>query len=276
MVAIGEGLKISATAIRRDLTSTWPNLPDPTRAEKKDNTLAFRVGGSEVILGVMPAPIPWSDLQGPCGYSWLWPEATMQLRRHISHVVVTVSDDSEPVQRARLLTMATASVLRTCQAAVGVYWSAAKLVVPSSLFREFAVETLPDGCPLYAWVDFRVTENEDGTSSGFTTGMSALGHMELETTNAVESPGDLRDRFYGLAGYLLDNGPCVCDGDTIGEDNYERIRIVYSQSAFGNPNNVMRLDYGTRGRTPLTRKKPWWSRLASRTSSLRVRSLRRR
>jgi hypothetical protein len=41
------------------------------------------------------------------------------------------------------------------------------------------------------------------------------------------------------------------DGDTIGEDANERIRVVYAKSAFGHEGQVMRLQY----ETP---EKPWW------------------
>src|SRR6186713_167825 len=74
-VALGEKPQLSADAIQRDLKATWPSLPSLGKAEKKDITLAFSVGEASVILGLMPAPIPWSDLQGPCATSWLWPEA---------------------------------------------------------------------------------------------------------------------------------------------------------------------------------------------------------
>jgi hypothetical protein len=83
--------------------------------------------------------------------------------------------------------------------------------------------------------------------------MDALGHMELETVNATDAPGDLRERLIAIAGYLLENGPVIQDGHTVGEDANERIRVVYSKSAFGQPHRVMRLDYEA-----AQPKKRWW------------------
>jgi Domain of unknown function (DUF4261) len=65
-------------------------------------------------------------------------------------------------------------------------------------------------------------------------------------------PGELRERFHGLANYVLENGPVIRDGDTIGEDANEKIQVVYADSAFGHEGKVMRLVY-----TP-QQKKPWW------------------
>lgn len=69
--------------------------------------------------------------------------------------------------------------------------------------------------------------------------------MELETLNSPEPLGELRERFFGLAGYLIENGPVIKDGNTIGEDGNERIKIVYTDSAFGHDSQVMRLEYET-------------------------------
>jgi hypothetical protein len=106
---------------------------------------------------------------------------------------------------------------------------------------------------LHIWVDFRVGKDGERTSSGFTAGMAALGLMELETQHCPEPPGELKDRLLGLAGYLLENGPVIRDGDTVGEDANEKIRVVYAPSSFGHEGRVMRLEY-----EKPSPQKPWW------------------
>jgi hypothetical protein len=243
MVMLGDGVKLSLVEIQRDLAANWSNLPPATDLEKKDLTLSFSLGDSQVILGLMPAPIPWNELEGPCVTSWLWPEAAEKVRAHKKHLIVTVLSEESPLDRARVLTQVVAAIVGTCPA-VGVYWGDATLVIPSPVFREFAINVLPEGPPIHIWVDLRAGRNESGRTSGFTTGLKALGLMEFETSTAGESPGDLRERFVALASYLLENGPVIRDGDTVGEEANERIRVVYAPSAFGNPERVMRLDYG--------------------------------
>lgn len=244
MVMLGDGVKLSLIEIQRDLAANWSNLPPATDLEKKDLTLSFSLGDSQVILGLMPAPIPWKELEGPCVTSWLWPEAAEKVRAHKKHLIVTVLSEESPLDRARLLTQVVAAIVGTCPAALGVYWGDATLVISSPVFREFAINVLPEGPPIHVWVDLRAGKNKNGRTSGFTTGLKALGLMEFETSTAGESPGDLRERFVALASYLLENGPVIRDGDTVGEDANERIRVVYAPSAFGKPERVMRLDYG--------------------------------
>lgn len=112
---------------------------------------------------------------------------------------------------------------------------------------------MPAGAPLHIWIDFRIGRDSEKSSSGFTAGMAALGHMEFETQKCPEPPGELRQRLESLARYVLENGPVIKDGDTIGEDANERIRIVYAKSAFGHKEKVMRLEYET-----ASPQKPWW------------------
>lgn len=248
MVALGKKPVLSGIEIQRDLRETWPSLPALGPLSRKDNVLTFDVGDAWVAIALMPAPIPWSDLEGPCATSVIWPHAEVDLKKHVAHIIVTVSSEEGPIERAKLLTQVCAAILATTQASIGVYWGDATLVIRKDIFRDFAVEILPDGLPINAWIDFRVGRNEEGLTSGFTTGLKALGHMELETENASDTPGDLRERLVAIAGYLLENGPIIKDGNTVGEDEHERITVRYAESAFGHEGKVMRLDYSTVGK----------------------------
>jgi hypothetical protein len=258
MIPLGPSPKISPSAIKNHLSSTWSDIPTLGPTEKSDKTiLTFDVGdGAHVFLSLMPGPIPWSDLEGPCATSVLWRDAAKVLKPHRAHLLVTIMfKDSRPeIQKSNLLTQITASVLATCEASLGVYWCNATLVVQPDLFREFAEKILPHGPPIPIWVDFRIGPNKQGKMSGFTTGLKALGHLEIETENSPEPASELRQRFEGLIYYLLENGPVIKNGDTIGEDQNERIKAVHARSAFGHEGQVMRLDYEP------TKKKGWFGR----------------
>ena len=243
MIALGPDPIISAADIQRDLATNWTDLPISEGTKEHNRVYSFRIANSDVHIGHMPAPIPWSDLEGPCKTSFLWRNAETELRPHTSHLIVSASGESSKVELATLVTKVTASALGTCTAAIGVYWGSGPLVIPSKLFREFAIKMLPFGPPIQIWIDFRVGQDALGKSFGFTDGLADLGLMDFETTNASEPPLALRDRLWSLATYLIENGAVIRDGDTIGQDAKERIRVVYSQSTFGHRDEVMRLDY---------------------------------
>ena len=73
--------------------------------------------------------------------------------------------------------------------------------------------------------------------------MKALGHMELEASCVPEAPDQLMERMMSVAQYLVTNGAVISDGDTIGQDADEKIRVVRTKSLLGHPQHVMRLVY---------------------------------
>ncbi len=225
------------------LSAHWKNLPPATGFEGGDMPLLFDIGSNQIAVMLVDAPFPWSDLEGPCATSILWKDAEESLKNHQAHVIVSVLGELPPLEQATLLTQATAAVMSACDTALGVYWGNATLLVPKPMFTDFAIEVLPSGPPIHIWVDFRVGAGDKGGSSGFTTGMAGLGHMEIEALDVPETPGALRERFTALCGYLLENGPVIHDGNTVGGDADEKIRVVYADSHFGAEGQVMRLEY---------------------------------
>lgn len=262
MVLYSEAPALNADAIQKALSDHWPNLAKASEITSKvtstqqDNILSFCLGASDVAIGIMPAPYPWTDLEGPCATSILWPDAAAALRGHTHHAIVSVRGELPLVELSTLLTQVSAALMASSPAALGVYWANATLVIPKALFFDFAVEVMPHGAPLAIWVDYRVGWNENKThSSGFTTGLTSLSLMEMEAKDATEPPSELKKRFDTVAQYLLENGPVIKDGDTVGENANEKIRVVYSESSFGIDGTVMRFVY----EAPAA-KKSWWRR----------------
>ena len=243
MVALGPKPKFSGVQIQQDLVSNWPSLQVSKFVEEHDGILSLTFANAGAFLTHMPAPIPWSDLEGPCATSIVWPHAERELRTHDSHLIITVSGELTRIELAKLLTQVNAAVLGACSDVIGVYWGSAGLVIPARLFRDFAIKMLPLGLPVELWVDFRVGRNAQGLNFGFTQGRSAFGLMEIETERASERPGELRERLCSIARYLLEKGPIIRDGDTVGQNANEHIRVVYGPSVFGHKDAVMRLNY---------------------------------
>jgi hypothetical protein len=243
MMMLSEDAPLTAADVARELASGWPELPKATELEDGDGTLALTLADCNVILGKMPGPIPWSDLEGPCETSILWPDAAEEIQRHKLHWIITIQGDLEPVDLSTRLTQATAAALAACETAIGVYWGNALLIVPKPLFIDMAREVMPEEPPLLIWVDFRVGSDSDETSGGFTYGMQALGHMEFETQSAPEPPEELHDRLISLASYVVVNGPVIEDGHTVGQDADEKIRVEVGESSYGLEGQVMRLIY---------------------------------
>lgn len=231
--------------MQQALREHWPQLPAASEIVEEDGTLSFQLGQAQIAMGIMPVPMPIDDLDAMCQQAILWPNARPALQAHQVHTIISVSGELSPLEIATCLTQVSAALLLASPDALGVYWHNASQLVLKELFCDFAREILPLGPPLTIWVDTRTgwLDENHSHSAGYTRGLRALGLMEMETLSASETPADLRDRFESIAGYLLENGPVIQDGDTLGESAQERIRVQYADSAFGLEQQVMRLMY---------------------------------
>lgn len=204
---------------------------------------SFEVGDEFLALALMPAPFP--DLDGPIATSWMWPRQPPieTVKRHRSHLLVTATGGAtDPVRRRLTLTAVTALAAKQ-PGVMAVYWPEATLVHFPPVFASMAEKiNSPEAPPLYLWVDLRAFRNPDGTTGLFTTGLSALGHMEIEIPRINMGPGELREWVLNIMYYVLKNGPVLKHGETIGMSAEQRIRIRHCASSFGHPGDVIRLE----------------------------------
>ena len=243
MVPLTGSAAFRADDVANHLGAAWPHLPQIEDVCDGDRTATFVIGAATVLIGRMPSGIPWSELRGPCSTAMLWPESAQVLRGHQAHVIITVSADVDEVALSTLLTQVASAFLSVCDQALGVYWGNATKLIRRDIFVEMTTKVLPAGPPMHIWVDYRIRVDGDGLVSGFTTGMKALGHMEFEAQLVPEEPDRLMERMIDIGQYLVENGPVVQDGDTIGDDANARICVAFAESVFGHPQRVMRLLY---------------------------------
>lgn len=243
MVPLAKGAKVSLQMVLHHFVATWPRLPRPMNPQKTEQSVSFMVGGSTVTFRIEPLPIPGQDFQRACRETWFWPNAREKLEQHPGHVVISVDSRETRLNQIKFLSLATTSLLLSTPESLGVYWCGADIVVSPEMFRDFCVEMLPDSLPLYIWVDFRVSLNDSGKAMGYTNGLSQFGLMELETLNSPDDLKELRERFFSVAVYLIENGLIVKNGDFLDDTAAERIRVVYGDSSFGHLKRVLRLEF---------------------------------
>lgn len=212
---------------------------------RNGDIVTFELDDELVAIALMPAPYPASDLEGPIATSWMWPRQPPidEVKRHQSHLLITMMrGNADPVRRRLILTAVTAFAARA-KGVIAVYWPEATLVHFPPVFIEMAKEIdTPEAPPLYLWVDQRVFRNEDGTIGLFTTGLAPLGHMEIEIPSIDMDPGELREWLLNIVCYLLEKGPVLKDGETLGMTAEQKIRIRHCKSSFGHPGQILRLE----------------------------------
>lgn len=196
---------------------TWKDGPPLADAARADDMVTVNMGASRGVIAAASHAIPWEELEGPCQGAWWWPEAEARLRTHRAHLIVTLSGAEDLIARTMRLTRLVASVAATTRGVLGVYWGAGTLVHAPEAFIEDAAQMTREEMPLNLWVDFRPQRNGDGTLGIFTTGMVALGQMELEVTGSTGDPEHVMAQVVELAYRLVDEGMRPHDGERVGE-----------------------------------------------------------
>ena len=203
--------------------------------------LVFNVEDHMIAVALMPGPIPWSELEGPCATAWWWRDATEKMRGHRYHFLVTVMGGAmPPVERRIILTNLVGAVIRNSDA-VGVYWGEGTLVHEPTSFLEQAEGITPTQIPGPLWIDVRVEQNDaDGTLRCFTTGLRPLGHLEIEIPRATLKPQELLEFVGDTACYIVNNDTPIKDGETLGRTATEKFKVRHDKSMFDRQ-TVMRI-----------------------------------
>jgi hypothetical protein len=241
-VALPRDVALRADAVARQLRDVYrvPATVDP--GGDPDAPAVISVGGTMVGLTVIPKPIPWSDLEGPCACAWHWPEATDVMRGHRAHVIVAVLGPGAggPVERSLLATRAAAAVAAT-HGATGVYWGNGTTVNPADRFIEKARGASVAKPPVLLWVEARYARRGDGSAVAFTTGMAPLGHKEFEVPATRREPGYVLEMLLDACLYVLANGPILKHGQTFGRTADERLKIRHGPSMHEGRGSVITL-----------------------------------
>jgi hypothetical protein len=209
--------------------------------DESDSAATFEFSDGICGLGVIPFAIPWTELEGPCSTAWWWPDATQQLRKHKAHLVVSFRTSMDDPIGARLELTSLISAAAKCTDAIGVYWGEGTVVWPTSDWIAMCQRMSREFLPLDLWIDFRVRREDDQTCCGFTTGLKSLGHTEIEVHGSISDPKSIRSNMWNAAHHLLDHGPVLKDGDTIGFERDQRIQISHVPSMLEQTRTVIRL-----------------------------------
>ena len=233
MVPLAEARLPALTTLIDAYAQTFPEAGKLTAVagESDSDTLSLRTPTCTFAIGLMPAPIPWSDLSGPASAAWYWPEAAETLRPARAHAVISVrSENADPIELMFAITRVV-SALALVSSALGVYLAGAGQVHKVEDFVSEATTATREQLPLYLWVRFDLVEQTDGTISLFTIGMAQFELMEIEFPHAPLEPQALMDRAFNIAHYLLEQGPVLSSGHTIGTSANEKFRVTHAASA---------------------------------------------
>jgi hypothetical protein len=212
-----------------------------TDHEWKDNNLVFAAHGGNLAVSLMPAPIPWSELEGPCATAYWWPTATERMRAHKFHFLVAlIGGTIEAVERRVVLTKVVREVVNAVDC-VGVYWGEGTVVHEPSEFLDLTSSFSATNIPGRAWLDVRVEPVDAQSVRCFTTGLAPLGFREIEIARSTLDPDELLGFVGDTACYIVNGRKHIKHGETMGRTATEQYKVRHTPSMFDR-GEVMRLE----------------------------------
>jgi len=212
----------------------------PKDFDWKEGILVAPFRDGQLAVSLIPAPIPWSELEGPCATAWWWPEATQKMQAHRCHFLIGLLGGSmDPIERRVILTRLASAIVQNSDA-VGVYWGEGTLVHEPREFVQQAEAVNAETIPGTLWIDVRIEKNRDGSLRCFTTGLAPLGFLEIEVEQSRLPPEELMGFIGDTACYIVNGRLHIKDGETMGRTATERYKVKHMASMFDRA-PVMRL-----------------------------------
>lgn len=218
-----------------------------------DTPLSLSYGSQTIALLGIPAAVG-DDLAEIAAFSRLWPADVPAPSDYAAHTIVTVlrhheagsgeneATHVESIADAVLLSKVIASAVALTESIVAIYFGSANHLVAPMVFRDMALETLPQPM-LPAWVALNIAPRPDGIMTGHTRGLDMLGLLDVEIVASHESAEETFGRIVNTAIYQLENGPVIGDGDTLGESAAAEIVAHHAPSQVETDKTVLSLEF---------------------------------
>ncbi|MFO0802149.1 MAG: DUF4261 domain-containing protein [Gemmataceae bacterium] len=199
-----------------------------------DNTIGF--------LAHMPAPIPESEAEENADGNFLWPNGREEAAKHRSHVIVTNvgAGEQTPIQSATTVSRLALVALKLFDG-IGVYWGNASVSNSREVFEDFCEDMSEQHVPVPLWLRFQPVRSDDGKLGMYTLGMRQFGLMEIEVDRCDTDGQDLFEFVSNIAHYLIQQGPVIADGNTVGGSEEERIVVRHRPSMIEKKRRVYKI-----------------------------------
>lgn len=189
--------------------------------------------GSQTIgfLAHMPAAIPGDEASENADGNFLWPNGKEEASKHCSHVIVTNMGGKEenPIQSALSVTRLALVALQLFDG-MGVYWGNACVTNSRDLFESFCEDISEDHLPVPVWLRFQLRSQGKNKLGLYTLGMQQFGLMDIEIDECNMDVQEIFEFVSNIAHYLIQSGPVIADGNTVGGSEEERILVRHRPS----------------------------------------------
>ncbi|MDO5077070.1 DUF4261 domain-containing protein [Corynebacterium sp.] len=238
-------LGVTEDELKNQLAEDWPDLDVSQfiRSESEDGVLAFTFEGYVVMVGLVQRPMrELNHISELCAASRLWPDEVAFDTDYQAHTLVSVAGvgDGNELEAAALLTRVICSLIAIAPHGFAVFWESAQHLAYPGFVREIALQELPRPLPAI-WVSYNIGPGPDGNIAALTVGLERLGLMDVEIPEVDEPGRETLELLFSTAGYLMEYGCVIKDGDVITSTDDITIRAVHGPSMLSADKTVLQL-----------------------------------
>jgi hypothetical protein len=190
----------------------------------------------------VPAAIPGGEAEENADGNFLWPEGREEASSHRAHIIVTNigAGEQSPIQSAIAVSRLALVALRLFDG-IGVYWCNASVCNSRAVFEDFCQDMSDEHVPVPVWLRFQLVRAPDDGIGIYTLGMRQFDLMDIEVDRCTMDVGDLFEFVSNIAHYLIQSGPVIADGNTVGGTAEERILVHHRPSMMDKKKTVGRI-----------------------------------
>ena len=115
----------------------------------------------------------------------------------------------------------------------------------SLAFESFCEDMSPEHVPVLAMMRFQFVDAPNDQLGLYTLGMKQFGLMDIEVDRSSMEPKDLMEFVSNIAHYLIQSGPVIADGNTVGSTSDERILVRHRPSMIEPERKVYKIVFGS-------------------------------
>ena len=237
-IMLNEQSVFNEQKLKDQLIDDWGISFGISNYSEKEKDVTFELDGITIAVAEMPLPIPPGDLEFPIKTAWYWENAESDIKNHKYHLVVFCNGDISKKEAANIITKVATSLLKV-ENGVGVYWGSSSQVIQKELFCGYADMVKTDTNPIPIWIKTTGYKNEDDSFYLYTIGLKDFSLRELEIEKYKGQWGDGLTFLMEISNYLIENGPIIKDGNTVGSTADEKIVAQYKKSSLKNDEDVI-------------------------------------
>ncbi|WP_072577535.1 DUF4261 domain-containing protein, partial [Suttonella ornithocola] len=189
--------------------------------------LIYQEDDRQVIVAMMPAPVPDDEAVINAEANYLWEDAVAVTKTHQAHLIVSVlGEKKESAKNAALLAFVAEKCLAQ-ETALG--FNFAGTVFEPKSYMELAHQHLQEQTyPTDLLVYVGLYQSEEGRY-GYTFGLESFGKRELEVLSSQEDIWEIYQMLYNISTYVITHDVTFQEGETLGYSETQKLTLTFSK-----------------------------------------------